>query len=104
LFIVLTGILVMSMQSEQDCHHQAPQRHGLATKIKATTGDTLAASGMLRRSDVATTERNYIHTVSENTRKAMQTIERETVDAIERRKSVCGKSVATEVPSSEDAA
>ncbi len=81
-----------------------PQRHGIATKIKATTGDTLAASGMLRHSDVATTERNYIHTVSENTRKAMQTIERETKKVMERRKSMCGKSVATEVPSSEDAA
>ena len=49
-----------------------PQRHGISTKIKAKTRDTLAASGMLRHSDVATTERNYIHTVPENTRKAMQ--------------------------------
>jgi site-specific recombinase XerD len=81
-----------------------PQRHGIATKIKATTGDTLAASGMLRHSDIATTERNYIHTVSENTRKAMQAIERGTVDLMERRKSLCGKSVASEVDASEDAA
>jgi hypothetical protein len=68
-----------------------PQRHGLATKIKATTGDMLAASGKLRHSDIATTERNYIHTVSENTRKAMQAIEHETLEAIGRRKTSVAK-------------
>lgn len=63
-----------------------PQRHGISTKIKATTGDTLAASGMLRHSDVATTERNYIHAVPDNTRRAMQQIERQTLDLIAKRK------------------
>lgn len=85
-----------------------PQRHGLATKIKATTGNTLDATGALRHSDTTTTDRNYIHPVPDNVRKAMRRVEQDALDLMDRRKaqsgSMCGKSVATEADASEDAA
>ena len=50
-------------------------RCGIGTQITATSKDPLAAKGMLRHENVATTEAHYIKDVPENTRTAMQGVE-----------------------------
>lgn len=50
-------------------------RRGIGTQITAQSKDPLAAKGMLRHDNVATTEAHYIKDVPENTRHAMQAVE-----------------------------
>jgi integrase len=50
-------------------------RRGVATTLRGLTHDSLAAKGLLRHSNVSTTERHYIKDVPENTLKAMNLLE-----------------------------
>jgi integrase len=54
-------------------------RRGIGTRATAETKDPLAAKGLLRHSNVATTQAHYIKDVPENTRVAMQLIEQRTL-------------------------
>ncbi len=50
-------------------------RRGIGTQITANSKDPLAAKGMLRHENVATTQAHYIKDVPENTRVAMLNME-----------------------------
>jgi integrase len=50
-------------------------RRGVATTLRNLTKDSLAAKGLLRHSNVSTTERHYIKDVPENTLSAMVLLE-----------------------------
>ena len=50
-------------------------RRGVATTLRGLTHDSLAAKGLLRHSNVSTTERHYIKDVPENTLQAMILLE-----------------------------
>jgi hypothetical protein len=61
-------------------------RRGIGTHITATSRDPLAAKGMLRHENVATTEAHYIKDVPENTRSAMQGVENRVKALVEKRR------------------
>jgi len=61
-------------------------RRGIGTQITAQSKDPLAAKGMLRHDSVATTEAHYIKDVPENTRHAMQSIERRVQSLVVKRR------------------
>lgn len=50
-------------------------RRGVATTLRGLTHDSLAAKGLLRHSNVSTTERHYIKDVPENTLSVMNLLE-----------------------------
>ncbi len=60
-------------------------RRGAGTEVTARTKDPLAAKGLLRHSNVATTQAHYIKDVPENTRLAMQLIEQRTLALMKKR-------------------
>lgn len=61
-------------------------RRGIGTQITAESKDPLAAKGMLRHENVATTEAHYIKDVPENTRSAMQGVEQSIRSLVARRR------------------
>ena len=56
-------------------HGWYSNRRGVATTLRGLTKDSLAAKGLLRHSNVSTTDRHYIKDVPETTLKAMNLME-----------------------------